>query len=224
MSFHRPRALNFDVDGTLAETEETHRKSLNKAFADAGLDWKWSKLVYAALLTTTGGKERIARYVTEQKIKHISQADIANIQVVKNRIYADSLMNGGLSLRPGVARLISDAKMANLKLGIATTTSRSNLLALLLCCFGPDGKNRFDSLVCGEDVQLKKPDPEVYLLCLEKLKVESHETIAFEDSGVGLRSALAAGLKTVITPTIFTKKENFSGASQVLADLTPFRL
>ncbi len=224
MSFKKPRALIFDVDGTMAETEETHRKSFNMAFADAGLDWNWNTAAYAELLTTTGGKERISRYVAEQKIEHISPADIANIHATKNRIYADSLMNGGLSLRPGIALLISDAKVANLKLGIATTTSRSNLVALLLCCFGPDGENKFDAVVCGEDVQRKKPDPEVYLLCLEKLQVGSAHAIAFEDSGVGLKAALTAGLKTVITPSIFTTKDNFSGASEVLADLTQFKL
>jgi HAD superfamily hydrolase (TIGR01509 family) len=218
------RALIFDVDGTLAETEDTHRRSFNKAFQNAGLNWKWDKPAYSALLTTTGGKERITRYVAEQKLSDLSPADIALLHTAKNALYAGTLASGGLSLRPGVAQLIADARTANLKLGVATTTSKSNLVALLQCCFGPKSGSVFDVMVCGEDVARKKPDPEVYVSCLAKLQVELHEAIAFEDSGIGLKAALAAGLRTVITPSVFTTKDNFSGASEVLADLAQFRL
>lgn len=218
------RALIFDLDGTLAETEEIHRRSFNTAFHRAGLNWEWDKPAYAALLTTTGGKERITRYVVEQKLPNILPADIALLHAAKNALYADTLASGGLSLRPGVERLITDARTASLKLGVATTTSKSNLDALLQCCFGPKSDHVFDVMVCGEDVQRKKPDPEVYVSCLAKLHIKPHEAIAFEDSGVGLKAALAAGLKTVITPSFFTTKDNFSGASEVLADLAQFRL
>ncbi len=218
------RALIFDVDGTLAETEDIHRRSFNTAFQNAGLNWKWDRPAYAALLTTTGGKERITRYVAEQNLPHIFPADIALLHAAKNTIYADTLASGGLSLRPGVAQLIADARNANLKLGVATTTSKSNLVALLQCCFGPKSESVFDVMVCGEDVHRKKPDPEVYVSCLAKLQVEPHEAIAFEDSGIGLKAALAAGVRTVITPSIFTTKDNFSGAAEILADLAQFRL
>lgn len=218
------RALIFDVDGTLAETEDIHRRSFNTAFQNAGLNWKWDRPAYAALLTTTGGKERITRYVAEQNLPHIFPAYIALLHAAKNTIYADTLASGGLSLRPGVAQLIADARNANLKLGVATTTSKSNLVALLQCCFGTKSESVFDVMVCGEDVHRKKPDPEVYASCLAKLRVRSHEAIAFEDSGVGLKAALAAGVRTVITPSIFTTKDNFSGAAEILADLAQFRL
>ena len=216
------KALIFDVDGTLAETEEIHRCSFNAAFKAAGLDWDWDRPRYFQLLTTTGGKERIARFVLEQGLPKISIEAIARLHLAKNQFYAQTLAQGGLSLRPGVARVIENARQAGFKLGIATTTSRTNLLALLQCCFGLESDRMFDAIVCGEDVRRKKPDPEVYALCVRQLEVEPNTAVAFEDLGVGLRAALAAGIKTVVTPSSYTAKDDFSGANQVLSDLTNF--
>lgn len=216
------KALIFDVDGTLAETEEIHRNCFNTAFTAAGLDWHWNKAQYAALLATTGGKERIVRFVSEQGLPPIPTKEISHLHLAKNQFYAETLATGGLTLRPGVARVIEDARNAGLKLGIATTTSRSNLTALLHCCFGLESNIIFDAIVCGEDVQRKKPDPEVYTLCLGQLGVEPASTLAFEDSCVGLRAALAAGLETVVTPSFYTQKDDFTGALQLLSDLEHF--
>ena len=63
----RLTTLLFDVDGTLAETEEVHREAFNKAFEQAGLDWHWSPSLYAELLAVTGGKERI-RYFLDTRL------------------------------------------------------------------------------------------------------------------------------------------------------------
>jgi HAD superfamily hydrolase (TIGR01509 family) len=217
-------ALIFDVDGTLAETEEIHRESFNKAFTLAGLNWHWDKARYAQLLSTTGGKERIARYVSEQNLSEMSSEAIARLHLAKNQLYAEAVAQGRLQLRPGVARVIKYAQHAGLKLGIATTTSRSNLDALLRCCFGSKGGNIFDAIVCGEDVRRKKPDPEVYQLCLARLGVTLATALAFEDSGVGLKAALAAEIRTVVTPSSYTLNDDFSGAESVLIDLDNFSL
>ena len=58
-------ALIFDVDGTLADTEELHRQAFNEAFFSCGVDWRWGPALYAELLRTTGGKERIAAFTPE---------------------------------------------------------------------------------------------------------------------------------------------------------------
>jgi HAD superfamily hydrolase (TIGR01509 family) len=213
------KALIFDVDGTLAETEEIHRSCFNAAFKSAGLDWHWDKLQYAALLTTTGGKERIVRFVSDQKLPQLPAAAVANLHRAKNQFYSDALAQNGIPLRPGVAQIIKAAQHEGLKLGIATTTSRSNLVALLRCGFGPESENVFDVIVCGEDVQRKKPDPEVYVLCLGRLGVEPSAALAFEDSSVGLKAALAAGIKTIVTPSSYTMADDFTGANHVIGDL-----
>ena len=69
-------ALIFDVDGTLAETEELHRRAFNIAFADVGLGWVWSEDDYRRLLATTGGKERIAVHASAERLP-LAPADIA---------------------------------------------------------------------------------------------------------------------------------------------------
>jgi HAD superfamily hydrolase (TIGR01509 family) len=218
------RALIFDVDGTLAETEEFHRSSFNLAFQEAGLGWHWDHDVYAKLLTTTGGKERIARHIVDSNAPLLSSEVIAKLHLRKNQIYADRIAGGGLSLRPEVERLVFEAKAAGLRLGIATTTSRSNLNALLLCCFGGDAASLFNAIVCGEDVQRKKPDPQVYTTCLKRLETEAKETLAFEDSAIGLKSAVAAGLKTIVTPSHYTQNDDFLGAFLTVADLTDIEI
>jgi HAD superfamily hydrolase (TIGR01509 family) len=224
MPTHNVKALIFDVDGTLAETEEIHRWSFNAAFKASGLSWDWDKARYGALLSTTGGKERIARFAAEQNGPVLSNDEIATLHGIKNQIYGETVGRGGLALRTGVAQLIAAAKKSDLKLGIATTTSRQNLTALLSCCFGPDGNDLFDAMVCGEDVERKKPDPEVYRSCLIRLGLDPHLVIAFEDSGVGLKAALAAGIRTVVTPSAYTAYDDFTGADCVRVDLSAFRL
>jgi len=72
------KAVIFDVDGTLAETEEFHRKAFNSVFEQAGLGWCWSPDQYRELLKVFGGKERIRHYVETESISGISDKDIAS--------------------------------------------------------------------------------------------------------------------------------------------------
>ena len=103
---HGFEAFIFDVDGTLAETEEIHRDSFNRAFKAAGLDWDWDKVRYAHLLKTTGGRERVSHFILEQNLPQISAEAITRLHLAKNQHYAETVAQGGLTLRPGVARVI----------------------------------------------------------------------------------------------------------------------
>ncbi len=102
------------------------------------------------------------------------------------------------------------------------STSRANLAALLEAAFGAEAEALFPVRVVGEDVKAKKPDPEVYMIALSELGVGPEDAIAFEDSLNGLRAATAAGLRTVVTPSLYTSHENFAGAWRLLPDLTAF--
>lgn len=212
------KAIIFDVDGTLAETEEAHRTAFNRAFAEAGLAWCWSQSDYRALLTTTGGRERIARFMAEHGVQP-DPAAIAALHIRKNAIYADLVAGGFVTPRPGVARLIDEARHSGVALAIATTTSRVNLLALLDSVFGPGASGWFAAIVTGEDVAVKKPDPEVYRHALAALALDPHDCVAIEDSRPGLAAARAAGIATIVTPSHYTKGDDFSGAALVLPDL-----
>lgn len=215
------RALIFDVDGTLAETEELHRKAFNAAFAEQGIPWQWDVPTYARLLKITGGKERIAAYADEISAKGI---DPKSIHLLKTEIYNRELRAGGLELRQGVKDLILRAKVQGFKLAIATTTSRPNIENLLAVTLGPEAHHDFKAIVTGEDVAKKKPDPEAYMIALAQLGVSASEAIAFEDSKNGVDAARGAGLQVIVTPSLYTERDDFSGASFVIPTLEPIHL
>lgn len=198
------RALIWDVDGTLAETEaEGHRVAFNAAFAEHGLDWHWDHARYGALLTVTGGRERLLRDMRDRADAPADAAareDLARrLHASKNRHYAARVAAPGIPLRAGVAELIAQAATRGWGQAIATTTSRDNVDALLRAHFGPAWQARFDAVVCGEDVVRKKPDPEVYRIALEQLRLSPAEALAIEDAPPGVAAACAAGIPVIVT-------------------------
>ena len=214
-------ALIFDVDGTLAETEEAHRAAFNAVFAREGLNWAWSVERYRELLGVTGGKERIARYLEEEGLS-LPAERIAALHKLKNAAYAEIVRGGGAPLRPGLRELIEGAHAAGLRLAICTTTSRDNIETLLDVSFGSRGRELFPILVVGEDVRAKKPDPEAYRLTLERLGLPADACLAFEDSRNGLRAGLAAGLRVIVSPSLYTAHETFDGATELRPDWRGF--
>lgn len=215
------QALIFDVDGTLAETEEMHLRAFNEAFAAFGLPWSWELPLYKQLLQVTGGKERILHYLTTWRPQDLAtvQEKIPAIYDLKTERYSAMVSSGAVVLKPGVARLIAEAKAAGACLAIATTTHRDNVEALLQNTMPPHGANLFDAIVAGDEVSSKKPDPEVFETALRRLGLPAASCIAFEDSTVGAMAARGAGLRVVVTPSIYTGDRNFTGASSVISDL-----
>jgi HAD superfamily hydrolase (TIGR01509 family) len=217
------QALIFDVDGTLADTETAHLQAFNAAFAEVGLDWFWDEALYTRLLKVAGGKERLRHY---WHVADLEEADgmrvndvIDEVHAIKTRHYAARVRDGGLPLRPGIARLIAEAQAAALPVAIATTTTPANLDALLDAPFGPAWRHRFAAICDAGTTHVKKPSPDVYLEVLRRLGLKGSDCLAFEDSANGLRAARAAGVPTVVTPTAFTSQDDFDGALAVLPHL-----
>jgi HAD superfamily hydrolase (TIGR01509 family) len=215
--------LLFDVDGTLAETEEVHREAFNKAFEKAGLDWHWSQALYSDLLTVTGGKERI-RYFLDSRLPEFEapvrlDEYIASLHAAKTEIYTDMVASGQVALRPGVRRLLEEARRAGLRLGIATTTTPANVLALLTHSLAEDSADWFEVIAAGGIVPNKKPAPDIYFYAMQQLGVDARECLAFEDSENGLRSARDAGLQTLVTVSQYTRGQDFDEAALVLDQL-----
>jgi HAD superfamily hydrolase (TIGR01509 family) len=216
-------ALVFDVDGTLADTEDAHRIAFNLAFEQFGTGWKWSRADYRRLLSTTGGKERIARHIASLDLGEAARNDllgrVPQMHAAKTRFYASVVRDGAVPLRPGVARLLDEAATTGCRLAIASTTTAVNIDALLHATLGERALDLFGVIACGDQVAAKKPAPDIYLLALQHLGVRAERAIAFEDSANGLRSACAAGLWTVVTPTFWTEDHTFDEAGLVLPHL-----
>ncbi len=218
-------ALIFDVDGTLAETEEMHRHAFNAAFRAAGLDWHWTSGLYRELLTTTGGKERIRAYIRDHAGGPApSNERITLLHADKTRRYGDMMARGNIALRAGIADLITQARAAGLRLALATTTSRSNVDALILATLRQRAAHVFDVIAAGDEVARKKPAPDVYNLALERLGLPPDRTLALEDSRNGLLSAHRAGIACIVSPGPYTAGQDFSPARAVVDTFADLRL
>lgn len=219
------RALIFDVDGTLADTENAHRAAFNQAFAEVGLDWQWDQPLYKRLLEISGGKERITHYWKQVRgdVVDINGSalteTVQRIHELKTAAYERRVQQGGVQLRPGVLALIEAAAAAGLRLAIATTTSPENVATLLEVGLGKDWARYFAASGCGDIVPHKKPAPDIYFWVLEKLGLPASDCIALEDSENGLRASLAAGIKTFVTTNYYTRNHDFSGAAGMFDDL-----
>lgn len=222
------QALIFDVDGTLADTErDGHRVAFNAAFDEFGINWHWSVETYGELLAVTGGKERMhhfyQNYDAAQDISDDfkSRLDtlIPELHQTKTRHYTELLATGAIPLRPGVERLLNEARHKGFRLAIATTTTPQNVTALLQHTLGEDSIDWFEVIAAGDIVDSKKPAPDIYDYTLEQMQLQPSQCIAFEDSGNGIQSSRAAKLATVITVNDYTTEHDFNEAAIVLDNM-----
>ena len=220
-----PQALIFDVDGTLADTErDGHRIAFNRAFADAGLDWEWSVEVYAQLLVITGGKERIRHYLEHFKpdFEYLDDQPsfIAALHRAKTQHYLTLMHERAIPLRPGVRRLLEEAREAGVRLAIATTTTPENVGALVDSTLPAGAMDWFEVIGAGDVVPDKKPAPDIYTWVLEQMRLSPDQVVAFEDSEHGLDAAKGAGIDCVlVTVNDYTADQGFDAATAVFENL-----
>ena len=214
---NRLGALIFDVDGTLADTERYgHRVAFNHAFAEMGLDWHWSIDLYGELLEIAGGKERLKfyleKYQPDWQTENIREF-IAQTHQLKSKYYRSLLQEGAIPLRPGVKRLILEAREQGIRLAIATTSSLPNATALLETTLDPTW---FEVIGAGDIVENKKPAPDIYHYVLSQMNIAPEHCLVFEDTAHGLAAATQANLKTIITVNEYTKNQDFTDAILVI--------
>lgn len=202
------KALLWDVDGTLAETErDGHRRAFNRAFAAAGLPLQWTAETYGPWLAVSGGAERIRAALHQLEGAPPQAERVAALQAAKQRHYAELMAAGELRLRPGVAELIDEVAAAGLTQAIVTTSGRPAVQALARHLLG-DRAEAFAFWVCGDDVGRKKPDPEAYLQAWRRLDCAACEVICLEDSPPGLAATVAAGLPCLVTLSHYGRQED----------------
>lgn len=215
------KALIFDVDGTIAETEEAHRAAFNVAFAEFGLPWHWDRVKYRELLKVGGSVERMRHFMTTEapELRDRFAAIIDDLFAFKTAEYGRRVRGGDVVLRPGIRRILDDARREGVRIAAATTTGRTNIETLLISTIGADMLAAFEVLATGDTVKNKKPDPELYLNALAGLGLAAKDCLAIEDSEIGLTAARRAGIATLVAPSSYTTGEPTGGAIAVVDHL-----
>lgn len=211
------RAVVFDVDGTLVDSErDGHRVAFNAAFAAAGLPDRWSSETYGRLLRITGGRRRIAAWLAEQGTgEDAADRLAARLHKDKTARFRTLVEQGRVPARPGVADLVGRLSGAGVVLAVATTGTRDWVEPLLALLFEP---GTFATVVTGTDVPQLKPDPAAYLEALSRLGLAPQQALAVEDSHNGLRAALDAGMACLVVTNDYTRDQDFTGALAVVPD------
>jgi HAD superfamily hydrolase (TIGR01509 family) len=223
------QALLFDVDGTIADTEALgHRPAYNRAFRELGLSFRWGPKLYRKLLKQPGGRERLKYYFLkyqpplgeyEAEAKAGLDAWVGRVHELKSHYFHRYMRRGLVPLRPGVARLMREAREAGLHLAIVTNASRKTLEPILKYSLGPEMMAEVEVIASGEEVRNKKPAPDIYLLAAQRLGLKPEECVALEDSEIGLEAAAAAGVRAVVTINSDTLEQDFTEASLVVSGL-----
>ncbi len=217
------KALIFDCDGVLADTErDGHRVAFNRAFARQGLAVEWGVELYGELLKIAGGKERMRHYFNEHGWPAgVTDQDayVLELHKLKTAIYMEIVEGGQLPARPGVRRLVDEAIADGMLLAVCSTSNERAVNAVVDTLLGPARKAHFRTILAGDVVSKKKPDPEIYNLACERLNVGPPECLVVEDSRNGLLAARAAGMHSLITTNGYTEAEDFMGALAVVPEL-----
>ena len=222
------RALIFDCDGVLADTERHgHLVAFNRMWEKAGVPWRWHEEQYAEKLKIGGGKERMRALFSEPAFQAVYQVPkdepaqkelLAQWHAQKTALYQEIIASGSVPGRTGVKRLAEEALAAGWSLAVASTSAKPSVEAVLRFTVGDTVASQF-KVFAGDIVPKKKPAPDIYQYALRELGVPADSSIAIEDSRNGLLAAAAAGIRTVVTTSYFTSTENFDEAVLVLDSL-----
>ncbi|MEM1436406.1 MAG: HAD-IA family hydrolase [Pseudomonadota bacterium] len=212
-----PKAVLLGSIGVLAETSDIQRRAYNQALEEAGVAWHWDPDTYRALLTDSGGKKRLAR-LSEADGGALTDSEINAIHARKTEVACAEVAQG-ITLRPGIERVINEALAAGVPVALVTSTYRPNIDAIVTGAKGALPIERFSAVLTTEDCAQGKPSPEVYLEALRRLGLAAADVVAIEDSAPSVSAAKAAGIFTLATPGQFTAAQDFSAADRVLDSL-----
>ncbi len=141
-------------------------------------------------------------------------AFVAELHKLKTALFVELIERGELPLRPGVARLVSEARAAGVKIAVCSTSNEAAVSGIVRKMLGPEVAAVM-RVFAGDIVPKKKPAPDVYLLAAKELGVEPARCVVVEDSHIGVRAAKGAGMRCVVTKSGYTGDEDFSLADAV---------
>ena len=193
------KGVYWDLDGTIANTElEAHLPAFNFAFKDFGLDWYWDTYNYIDLLKINGGKNRIA-YFAKLIDQPMTDDLVIKLHQRKQFHYLEIIKNKTVHFKVGVYRIIKELHEKKVRQFMVTSSSRKQVDLLISCLFGKF--HPFEFIISSDDVNFHKPNPQPYIKAIEQSGISVRESLAFEDSNPGIKSALAARLPTIHVPS-----------------------
>lgn len=218
------KAVIFDCDGVLAETEKDgHRVAFNQVFDEEDLGVQWEIEEYGELVEVAGGKERMKHYFQHNaekgKNKTVDDALIAKMHKRKTDVFTKLVEEGRMPAREGTARIIDEAYKAGMKLFVCSTSNEQSVISLIKALFGEERYQKFDAILAGDIVKAKKPAPDIYNMVKEHYGLSGEECIVVEDSRNGLLAAKAAGMHCVVTVSYYSYNEDFREADLVVSSL-----
>ena len=225
-------AIIFDVDGTIAETDEIHRAAFNLSFRDKEIRWHWSHSVYARLSDAQTPQEKLHKFITEFRSDDLDDMIASGmfdaVVARANRHFNHLIESGSVSLRPGVARVIKEARNARVKLALCTVSPVQSFEVLLQNHFGLSALDIFDTVTTRETLSPGADTLTAYQTTIQRLGCAASDCVAIDDSELGVNAARAAGMFVLATPGIYTCSGDFSQADLVISDLghpaAPFQL
>jgi dihydroxyacetone kinase phosphoprotein-dependent L subunit len=223
------RALLFDCDGVLADTErDGHLVAFNRMWREQGVNWQWTLAQYAAKLKIGGGKERLASLAKDDDFRAAYpvpaseeewQAIVGVWHKRKSEIFKELIASGAIPGRPGVRRLAKEALARDWVLAVCSTSALPSVQAVLTHVMGEDIARQFAGVFAGDIVQKKKPAPDIYTFAAAQLGIDPSDCVVVEDSRNGLLAATTAGMTCIVTWNELTRDEDFSEAAIVLSSL-----
>ncbi|CDF39262.1 HAD-like hydrolase family protein [Chondrus crispus] len=231
MSIASSKALIFDCDGVIVESEELHRLTYNQTWKSEGLDFEWDYALYGVMQNSIGGgREKMRWYFDQNGWPDGSPVDSPQLATPREELlnhlvkrkyehYRDAVINGEALLRPGIHRLVDEAHARGVRLAICSAANKNSCEIVLDNLMGKERLKKFEFVLAGDVVKRKKPDPMIYNLALEKLGVRVGDCVIIEDSEIGLQAGIQAGMKVVVTHTPYTADQDFKGAAAVFPSL-----
>lgn len=211
------KALIFDFDGLILDTESPEADMWSQIYADHGFDFPLDE--WGTIIGGTGG----SNFDAADHLSLLSQGQLDSASLRSYHRLGSDAMTLKQQILPGVMDYLHEAKRLGLKLAIASSSEHAwvDMHAKRLGIF-----DFFDKVICSDDVGVgrTKPNPDLYLLALNQLQVQKNEAIVFEDSPNGVKAANRAGIFVVVVPNPITSKLIIENANLILNTLSDLSL
>ena len=213
----RIKALIFDFDGLILDTETPEYQVWQAIYREHGFelpDDEWGKII---------GGYGISSFDAAEHLALLSQGRLDSVSLRDRHRLESHAITLAQAVLPGVIDYLQDARRLGLKLAIASSSPHAwvDTHARRLGIF-----DDFDKVICADDVGVgrTKPNPDLFLVALEELKVQKTEAVVFEDSPNGVHAARSAGIFVVAVPNSVTSQLSIENADLTLRSLTDLSL